>query len=470
MINSIGLPAAAVAAFGRRLSGQLIGPGDDAYEAARHVWNGLIDRRPALIVRCADNGDVAAAVGFARQHDLPLAVRGGGHNVAGHGTCDGGLLIDLGVLKRVEVDTATRRVRAGGGCTWAEVDAATQAQGLVTPGGVFSGTGVAGLTLGGGFGWLRNKYGLSCDNLMRAQVVTADGRTVTASANENANLLWGLRGGGGNFGIVTEFELQLHPLGPEVMFAVTFYPGEQDEAVLRVFRDYCASAPDEVGGVSFQGVFPPDSPAYPPELHGRRFIALAGVYAGAVEMGKVVLEPLRNAAEPLADFSGRMPYVEVQHFFDADYPIGWHYYWKSLNLTRLDDAVIHTISEHASRQPSPHSTTDLWHIGGAIKRVSAADSAYGGRQANFLLSAEASWQEPNQDTANIAWARDLIGAMRSHSNGGAYLNFGGFQEEGEALMQASFGTQYARLQSLKRDWDPDNVFRLNQNILPATGL
>jgi FAD/FMN-containing dehydrogenase len=470
MIDSTLPSETAVAAFGQRLRGQFIGPGDDAYDTARRVWNGLIDRRPALIVRCADAGDVAAAVGFARQHNLPLAVRGGGHNVAGHGTCDDGLVIDLAPMKHVEVDLAALRVRVGAGCTWAEVDAATQAHGLATPGGVFSGTGVAGLTLGGGFGWLRNKFGLACDNLVSAQMVTADGRTVMVSAGENADLLWGLRGGGGNFGIVTEFEFQLHSLGPEVMFAVTFYPGELDEAVLRFFRDFCASAPDEVGVISFQGAVPPNSPAFPPELYGRRFIALASVYAGAVAQGELVLQPLRNAAEPLADFSGPTPYVEVQRFFDADYPTGWRYYWKSLNLARLDDEVIHTISERASRQPSPHSTTDLWHIGRAIKRMSASDSAYGGRQANFMLSAEATWHDPNQDAENIAWARDLISAVRPYSDGGAYLNFGGFQEEGEALVRASFGPQYARLASLKRDWDPDNLFRLNQNIQPAAGL
>ena len=434
------------------------------------MWNGLIDRRPALIVRCADAGDVAAAVVFARKRNLPLAVRGGGHNVAGHGTCDEGLVIDLAPLNHVVVDAAARRARVGAGCTWAEVDAATQAHGLATPGGVFSGTGVAGLTLGGGFGWLRNKFGLSCDNLVSAQVVTADSRTVTASASENADLRWGLRGGGGNFGVVTEFELALHPLGPYVMLAAPFYPGELDEHVLRFFRDFCATAPDEVSAITFQGAIPPDHPAFPPELHGRRYICLASVYAGPVEEGEHILQPLRSLAQPLSDFSGRMPYVEVQRFFDADYPSGARYYWKSLNLARLDDAVIHTISERARQQPSPHSTTDLWHIGGAIKRLGASDSAYGGREANFLLSAEASWHDLKQDAENIAWARDLIRAARPYSDGGAYLNFGGFQEEGEALMQASFGSQYARLQSLKRQWDPDNLFRLNQNILPAVGL
>ncbi len=460
----------ALAAFSVTLPGKVIRAGDDSYDGARRVWNGLIDLRPALIVRCADASDVAAGVGLARRHNLPLAVRGGGHNVAGHGTCDAGLVIDLAPMKRVEVDPVGRRARVGAGCTWAEVDVATQSHGLVTPGGVFSGTGVAGLTLGGGFGWVRNKFGLSCDNLVSAQVVTASGQIVTASAVENANLLWGLRGGGGNFGIVTEFELALHPLGPQVMFAAPFYPGEQDEAVLRLFRDFCSCAPDEVSAITFQGAIPPGHPSFSPELYGRRYICLAGVYAGSLADGERVLQPLRSLTKPLADFSGPLPYVEVQRFFDADYPTGGRYYWKSLNLARLDDEVIHVICEQASRQPAPHSTTDLWHIGGAIKRIGASDSAYFGRQANFLLSAEATWHNPHQDAENIAWARNLIGAVRPYSDGGAYLNFGGFLEDGETLIRASFGPQYARLQTLKREWDPDNFFRLNQNILPATGL
>jgi FAD/FMN-containing dehydrogenase len=314
---------------------------------------------------------------------------------------------------------------------------------------------------------MRNKFGLTCDNLVSAQVVTADGRIVTASAAENADLLWGLRGGGGNFGIVTEFEFRLHPVGPEVMAVVTFYAGELDEAVLRFFRDYTATAPDEVGAVAVQGVVPPDHPAYPPELYGRRFILVGGVYAGDPAEGERAMQPLRSVAEPLLDFSGRMQYVDVQRLFDADYPAGARYYWKSLNLARLNDDMITAIVTQARRQPSPHSTVDLWHLGGAIRRVSATSSAYGGRQANFLLTGEGNWHDAVHDAENIAWVRDLIGALRPYSDGGAYLNFPGFQEEGQALMQASFGPQYAQLAALKRKWDPDNLFQLNQNILPA---
>ncbi len=469
MLTATVLSDTALAEFARTLRGQLITPTHPDYAAARRVWNGLIDRRPALIARCADAGDVAAAVLFGRQQQLPLAVRGGGHSVAGHGTCADGLVIDLAPLKRLEVDPHARRARVGAGCTWAEVDVATQAHGLATPGGLFSGTGVAGLTLGGGLGWMRNKFGLTCDNLVSAQVVTADGRLVTASASENADLLWGLRGGGGNFGVVTEFEFQLHPVGPEVAAVLTFYPGEADEAVLRFFRDYTATAPDEVSVIAVQGVVPPDHPAYPPELYGRRFIILGSVYAGDPAEGERVMEPLRRVAEPLLDLSGRMPYVEIQKLFDADYPAGARYYWKSLNLLRLDDEMISALVTQARRQPSSHSTIDLWHLGGAIGRVSADESAYGGRHARYLLAGEANWHDAAHDDENIAWVRDVIGALRPYSDGGAYLNFPGFQEEGQALMRSSFGSQYDRLASLKRRWDPDNVFRLNQNIPPAAG-
>jgi FAD/FMN-containing dehydrogenase len=469
MLATAVLSDTAIAEFARKLHGQLITPTDPDYEAARRVWNGLIERQPALIARCADAGDVAAALLFGRQHQLPIAVRGGGHSVAGHGTLDDGLVIDLAPMKRLEVDPQARRARVEAGCTWAEVDAATQAHGLATPGGLFSGTSVAGLTLGGGFGWMRNKFGLTCDSLVSAQVVTADGRTVTASATENSDLLWGLRGGGGNFGVVTEFEFQLHPVGPVVAAVLTFYPGEADEAVLRFFRDYTATAPDEVSVIAVQGVVPSDHPAYPPELSGRRFILLASVYAGDAAEGERVMQPLRSVAEPLLDFSGRMPYVDLQKLFDADYPTGERYYWKSINLTRLDDEIIGAIVTQARQQPSSHSTIDLWHLGGAIQRVSADASAYGGRHARYLLAGEGNWHHATDDEENITWVRDVIGALRPYSDGGAYLNFPGFQEEGQALMQASFGPQFGRLAALKRKWDPDNVFRLNQNILPVTG-
>jgi FAD/FMN-containing dehydrogenase len=397
-------------------------------------------------------------------------VRGGGHNVAGHGTCDDGLVIDLGPMKAITVDPGARTAWAQGGVTWGELDAATQPHGLATPGGVFSDTGIAGLTLGGGYGWLRNKFGLSCDNLIGAEVVTAAGAVVIASETENPDLLWGLRGGGGNFGVVTRFQYRLHPVGPEVMFAFVFHDGAGDNMAraIRFYRDYVAGAPDEVSTILFCGIIPPVAELFPEAIHGRLFVALAGLYAGPVDEGERILAPLRTFAPPLVDHSGVMPYVEAQKAFDADYPDGWRYYWKSLTLRELDDAAIDRIVEHARRQPSVFSTTDLWHIGGAVARAGADSSAYHGRDAAFLLNPEANWEHPQDDTANIAWVREFLADMQPFSDGSRYLNFAGFQEEGDPMMRQAFGPQYERLAALKRQYDPTNLFRLNQNIQPGT--
>lgn len=454
--------------FANSLRGELLRPGDANYDGARAVWNGMIDRYPALIARCAGVADVVGSVNFARENSLVLAVRGGGHNVAGHGTCDGGLVIDLSRLKQIEIDPVARTARAGGGVTWGELDAATQLYGLATPGGVFSDTGIAGLTLGGGFGWLRNKYGLSCDNLIAAEVVTADGRVIRASETENSDLLWGLRGGGGNFGIVTSFEYRLHPVGPEVMFVFAFHDGsgENMKRAIQLYRDYSATAPDEVSTILACGIIPPE-PRFPEELHGRSFVLLGGLYAGPVKAGKQILQPLLDFGKPLLDFSGVKPYVEAQQAFDEDYPNGLRYYWKSLNLNRLDDEVIERIVKHARRQPSPFSTTDIWHIGGAVTRVSGQESAFHGRQMAFLLSPEANWEHPEDDEANITWLRTFIADMAEFSDGSRYLNFPGFQEEGDQMMRTAFGPNYRRLAELKRKYDPTNLFSLNQNIKPG---
>jgi FAD/FMN-containing dehydrogenase len=462
------LSEAQIQAFAAGLTGQLIRPGDPDYDTARAVWNGMIDRYPALIARCAGVDDVIAAVHFAREHNLPVAVRGGGHNVAGHGTCDDGLVIDLSPMKGISVDPDARVAQAEGGVTWGELDAATQQYGLATPGGVFSDTGIAGLTLGGGFGWLRNKYGLSCDNLISAEVVTADGRVVRANETENADLLWGLRGGGGNFGIVTTFEFRLHPVGPEVMFVFALHDGAGDKMkqAIQLYRDYSATAPDEASTILACGVIPP-AHHFPEALHGHPFVLLGGLYAGPVEEGQRVLQPLLDFGTPLVDFSGVKPYVEAQKAFDEDYPNGLRYYWKSLNLSSLEDEVIDRIVEHARQQPSPFSTTDIWHIGGKVTQVSDAESAFHGRQAAFLLSPEANWEDPADDEANISWLRNFIADMQEFSDGSRYLNFAGFQEEGDEMMRKSFGDKYQRLAALKRKYDPTNFFRLNQNIKPT---
>lgn len=463
------LQEATIKEFENGLRGELVRPGDDDYDEVRAVWNGMIDRRPALIARCANVDDVIASINFARENDLLLAVRGGRHNVAGHATCDGGLVIDLSPMKGIEVNPEARTARAEGGVTWGELDAATQVYGLATPGGVFSDTGIAGLTLGGGFGWLRNKYGLSCDNLISADVVTADGRLIKASEIENPDLFWGIRGGGGNFGIVTTFEYRLHPVGPEVMFVFVLHDGsgENMKKAIQFNRDYSATAPDEVSTIMACGIVPPEPHLFPEEIHGRPFVLFGGLYAGPVEEGQQALQPLLDFGQPLVDFSGVKPYVEAQQAFDEDYPDGMRYYWKSLNLNRLDDEVIDRIVKHARKQPSPYSTTDIWHIGGAVTRVSAEENAFNGRQAAFLLSPEANWEDPEDDEANITWLRELIEDMQVYSDGSRYLNFPGFQEEGDEMMRNAFGPQYERLVALKNKYDPANLFSLNQNIKPT---
>ncbi|HMR67395.1 MAG TPA: FAD-binding oxidoreductase [Anaerolineae bacterium] len=456
-------------AFEARLQGELIRPGDAAYDEARAVWNGMIDRYPALIARCATVTDVVASVNFARQNNLVLAVRGGGHNAAGHATCDGGLVIDLSPLKQISVDSTRQIVRVGGGATIADLDAATQPHGLVVPMGVVSQTGIAGLTLGGGFGWLRNKYGLSCDNLIAAEVVTAEGRVIRASETENRDLLWGLRGGGGNFGIVTTFEFRAYPLGPDVAFTFIAYSGEgeQMKKSIEYYRDYVSTAPDEVSVLWACGMVPAGHPVFPVEAHGRSFVLFGAMYAGPAEEGQRVMQPLRDFGQPVLDFSGVMPYVQAQKVFDADYPRGWRRYWKSLNLNGLADAAIERIVSHARRQVSPFSTIALWHIGGAVKRGGANESAFNGRQAAHLLSPEANWTDPAADEANISWLRSLSADMEEFSDGSRYLNFPGFQEEGDEMMRQSFGNQYSRLAALKQKYDPTNFFSLNQNIKPS---
>jgi FAD/FMN-containing dehydrogenase len=468
MAPEISVQAEALQSLAANLQGQLIRPGESGYEEARKVWNGMIDRYPAVVVRSASAADVVTAVNFAREHDLLVSVRGGGHNVAGHATNDGGIVIDLSLMNQVEVDPISRTVRAGGGATIGDLDRATQRYGLAVPMGVVSATGIAGLTLGGGYGWLRNKYGLSSDNLIAAEVVTAGGRIIRAGEDENADLLWGLRGGGGNFGIVTTFEFRAHPVGSDVMFVFVFHDGRDDnmKRAIQFYRDYSASAPDEVSTLMATGQIPPDPHHFPPEIHNVPFVLFGALYAGPAAEGQEALQQLLDFGTPLLDASGVMPYVEAQKMFDADYPNGLRYYWKSLNLSRLDDEVIERIVEHARRQPSPFSTVDIWYVGGAVKRANEAASAFHGRQAAFLLSPEANWERPEDDEANIAWLRDLIDDMAEFSDGSRYLNFPGFQEEGDDMMRQAFGPQYQRLLALKQKYDPTNLFRLNQNIRP----
>ena len=461
------LDEAVVERFGSGLRGELLRPDDAEYDEARGLWNGVIDRRPALIARCVSVEDVVLAVNFARENDLLLAVRGGGHNVAGTASADGGLVIDLSAMKSIEVDPERRTVRAGAGVNIGELDEETQKHGLATPMGVVSETGIAGLTLNGGMGWLRRKHGLSQDNLRSVVVVTADGGVVTASETENDDLFWGIRGGGGNFGVVTSFEYRLHPVGPEVMFCFVLYPGDRANEVLRAGQVYVAGAPEEVSPLGVLGRVPRVED-FPEEWHGEQYVALLAMYAGPVEEGEEALKPLRELGEPIADLSGPMLYTEAQKILDEDYPDGWHYYWKSVNVDGLGDGVIEALMQHAESAPSDHSTIDVWFQGGAMGRVGPAESAFGDRSAPILLGIEANWEEePQEDEANIAWARDCYADMRRFSGGGVYLNFPGFLEEGQGLMRDAYGENYERLVALKNQYDPANLYRLNQNIEPT---
>jgi FAD/FMN-containing dehydrogenase len=452
-----------VRAFDDAFAGQLIGPGDEGYETARRVWNGMVDRRPVLIARCADEGDVVAALSFARERGLPVAVRGGGHNVAGNAVCDGGVVIDLSRMKSIDVDSAGRTARAQPGVLLGELDRATQAFGLATPTGNVSMTGVAGLTLGGGLGWIARKHGPACDNLLSADVVTADGDRVTTSADENPDLLWGLRGGGGNFGVVTSFEYRLHPVGPQVIAGGVVHAFADAPDVFRFFADYVATAPDElsVTASTFRA-----APGFPvaPEMHGELVTVLAVCYAGDLATGERVLRPLRSFGRPLADLVAPMPYAALQSGSDAAYPSGQHNYWKSHYIDELTDAAIARIIEHAPRMTSPLSSFYLQHLGGAISRAGADTAAFGHRDAAFDFAILTVWRDPAEDAEHVTWARDFFAAMQPHATGVYVNNLG---TEGADRVRAAYApATFERLVALKGTYDPHNIFRLNQNVAP----
>jgi len=445
--------------------GVVLEPGDEGFEAARLIWNGDIDRRPAVIARCTGAADVRAAVRFARERSLAVAVRGGGHAVAGHALCEGGLVIDLSAMTGTRVDVAGATIRAQGGCLWRHVDHETQAFGLAVTGGIVTHTGVAGLTLGGGIGHLMRKHGLTIDSLLSCDVVTADGELLVASEQENPELFWGLRGGGGNFGIVTSFEFRLHPVGPEVLAGVLAWPMERAGEVLRVFREFVADAPDEVGIMANLRLAPP-LPVFPPELHGKPVVALVVCYAGPAEEGERVLRPLRELKEPAVDSIAVKPYAAHQSMFDAAYPHGRHYYWKAWKLPPLSDAALDVIVQQAWSITSPLSAIPVFTLGGAVSRVGDDATAFTGRDAAHDVNFVASWLpgDPEADR-HRAWAREAWAAMQPHSQG-VYVNF--LSDEPGAQVRAAYGEQkYARLAALKSTYDPDNWFRLNANILPG---
>jgi FAD/FMN-containing dehydrogenase len=444
----------------------MLEPGHGEYENARRIQNGLIDRRPALIVRCSGTADVVEAVSFARDRGLLLSIRGGGHNVAGNAVNDGGLVIDLSGMRGVHVDPITRTVRVAGGATWGDVDRETQMFGLAVPGGVVSTTGIAGLTLHGGYGHVRRRFGLSIDNLLSVQIVTADGQVRTASANENDDLFWAVRGAGSNFGVVTSFEFRAHPVGPIVQLCAPFYALDDGRAALRGWREFTATAPDEISSLAVVWSVP-DVDAFPAELRRRPVVILAAVYTGEPEEGAQRMQPLRALATPLLDLSGPMPYTVLQAAFDPFFPKGRFYYWKSTNVHEFSDACIDTILAAAAARPSYMSDIPIWHLGGALSRVAPEATAYGRRDAPYLVTAEATWTDAAQNEQNISWARELVAGMRPFSRGGLYLNFPGFGEEKEAMLRDAYGSNYDRLVALKTQFDPANLFRMNLNIPPA---
>jgi FAD/FMN-containing dehydrogenase len=460
-----------VSSLAESMRGPVLTATDVEYEEARIIWNGSADKRPAVIAQCVGAADVIDAVNFAREHGLLVAVRGGGHNVAGNAVCDGGIVIDLSKMNGVRVDPVARRVRAGGGATLGDVDRETQAFGLAAPLGVVSLTGIAGLTLCGGLGWMRRKHGMACDALVSVDVVTANGQFVTASESENADLFWAVRGGGGNFGVVTSFEYELYPVGPMVTLCAPFYPlegGLKDGArILKSWRDLIADTPEDFASNLLIWSIPAH-PNFPAELHGTPVIITAGVHTGDLEEGERVIQPFRDLGETVLDLSGPAPYVGVQSAFDPLFVKGERLnYWKSLYLDTLDDQAIDLIVARGNDRPSPWSLIAVWQLGGAIGRVDPGKSAIGERNAPYLVSYDTSWTDPGDDERAVAWTRDAWAELKPFSRGGAYLNFPGQGEEGEALLRASYGdANYDRLVKTKTKYDPGNLFRLNQNISP----
>ena len=443
--------------------GDLLGPGDEGYDEARTVWNAMIDRRPALIAQCAGTADVVAAVNVAREHDLLVSVKGAGHNIAGNAICDDGLTIDLSAMRSVRVDPEAKTARVEPGVTLAEFDHEAQAFGLATPVGFNSTTGIAGLTLGGGFGWLSRTYGLTVDNLRSADVVTADGQLRHASESANEDLFWAIRGGSGNFGIVTSFEFDLHEVGPMVLSGLLVHPLADAADVLREYRELVAIAEDEVSVWVVIRHAPP-LPFVPEEWHGRKVLVLAAFYAGDMDDGEGALRPFREIGEPIVDAIEPHPYAAWQQAFDPLLDPGARNYWKSHNFVEMTDGMIENFVEYAERLPTPLSEIAIANLGGAINRVPVAETAYPHRDAEFLMNLHTRWEDPAQDEECIAWARELYDAMTPHATGGVYVNFVP-EEVGEE--RAAYRENYDRLAEVKGRYDPENLFRMNQNVEPV---
>ncbi|MDI5983792.1 FAD-binding oxidoreductase [Halomonas sp. M4R5S39] len=448
-----------------QLQGPLLTPDDADYEASRHLWNAMIDRRPAVVVRCLGVADVMAGVRFAREHDLLLCIKGGGHNIAGLAVADGALMLDLSLMRGVWVDRERRVAHAQAGCVLGDVDRETQVHGLATVLGFISTTGIAGLTLGGGFGYLSRRWGYTTDNVLGMEVVTPDGQLVHASADEHADLFWGLRGGGGNFGVVTGFDYQLYPVGPEVVGGLVAWPASEAPAVLELYRRLAEQAPPELTLVALLRPAPP-APWLPKEYHGKPIVALLACYSGQPEEGEAVVAPIKAFGQPIGDVLVRRPYVQVQKLLDATQPKGRRYYWKSEYLPGIEPALCDKVIEHAGRIRSPHSAVILFQLGGALNRFDDDHSAVGNRDARYVFNVGGAWEPPEDDAANIAWAREAWHDLKAFSTGGTYINFL-TEDEGPERIEAALGTALGRLAEVKRRWDPDNRFRVNRNIAPG---
>ena len=463
--KSASFSAEAIISLRAALRGELCLPGEAGYEEARTIWNAMIDKRPAAVVRAAGAGDVIRAVRLAAQHRLLLSVRGGGHNIAGNAVCDGGLMLDLGRMRSVRVDPAARTARVEPGARLADLDQETQAFGLATPLGINSTTGVAGLTLGGGFGWLSRKHGLTVDNLLSADVVTAAGDLVRASATEHEDLFWAIRGGGGNFGVVTSFEFRLHPVGPQVTAGLIVHPFSAAREVLREYRRLVAIAPDELCCWVVMRKAPP-LPFLPESVHGTEVLVLALCHAGDPAAGEKAALPFKAIGKPIADVVGPHPYAGWQTAFDPLLTPGARNYWKSHDLVELGDGVIDTLLDAVRRLPTPQCEVFIANLGGAVNRVPVEATAYPHRNVNFVVNVHTRWDSPSQDQACVGWARALYEASARFATGGVYVNFMP-DDEAERVRSGAYGPNYERLARVKAKYDPGNLFRVNQNVAPA---
>ncbi|MGH7777556.1 MAG: FAD-binding oxidoreductase [Candidatus Dormibacterales bacterium] len=465
MANQGVLEGGAVEELRGSARGAVTGPGDEGYEAARAVWNGMVDARPAAVLRCTGAADVMAGMRFAAARGLPLAIRGGGHNVAGFGTCRDGVVLDLGGMPGVRVDPHARLAVVQGGARWGQVDHDTQAFGLATTGGLVSTTGVAGLTLGGGIGWLMREHGLTCDNLVGADVVTAAGELVRAG--EDPELLWALRGGGGNFGVVTNFEFRLHPVGPVVTGGAVFHPLDRAREVLSFYEGWAQDAPDQLTTLLVFMTAPP-APFIPPEHQGRKMVAVAACHTGEPGRAAADLKPLKERIPPVVDLMGPIPYAHLQAMFDESAPPGLRSYWKTEYLSGLGEGVVDALVAAAEAMPAGHPAIHVHQLGGAVARGPRDSACFGHRDAPFAANLVGVWEQAAQDASHVAWVRAAAEGLRPFARGGEYLNFS--VEGGEEKVRAAFGEEgYQRLRRVKARYDPDNVFRINQNIRPAAG-